>query len=160
MTEGCELLSVKKLVSYSMFALGASRLVFSLVQHFGGHEMTVIEVIEFLPFLLVGIALYVTDLDKIIVYISGSTNNHVELGLDAFNRGVARFFRWFSGVMYKYPELKGIDALNYFIANKTITFSQYFRKTHTGVLSYNMLAILVGGILLVIILVLSGGRIP
>jgi hypothetical protein len=144
-----------------MFALGAARLVFSLVQHFGGHEMGVIEVIEFLPFLLVGTALYVTDLHKIFVDVSLGMYKHVELrGLDAFNRGVARFFRWFSGVMYKYPELRGIEALNYFIANTTITFTQYFRKTHTGVLSYNMLAILIGAVLLAIIIVLSGGRIP
>jgi hypothetical protein len=94
-------------------------------------------------------------------WFSGVMYKYPELrGLDAFNRGVARFFRWFSGVMYKYPELRGIEALNYFIANTTITFTQYFRKTHTGVLSYNMLAILIGAVLLAIIIVLSGGRIP
>ena len=149
---------MKKLVSYSMFALGAARFAFSLFQHFTGHEMTVIEVFEFLPFLLVGVVLYVTDLHKIFVFISLSMYKQLELrGINAFNTSVARFFKRLSDFMYKYPELRGINALNYFIANRTISFSQYFRKTHTGVLSYNMLVVFIGAALLVIILVLSGG---
>lgn len=154
-----ERMSVKRLVSYSMFVSGIAELMFSFWHPH--HEITWIEAFEALVFLLAGVVLYATDIHKIVVSISQSLYKSVELKvLDGFHYAVASFFRRLSEVMYKYPELRGIDALNYFIANLTISFSQHFRKTHTGVLSYNMLAVLIGIILLVIILFLFGGYTP
>jgi NADH-quinone oxidoreductase subunit L len=85
---------------------------------------------------------------------------YLECSIDAFNYGVAGFFRRLSSVVYKYPELGGIDALNYFLANWVASFARRFRKTHTGVLSYNMLTAFVGVILLIALLLLFGGVIP
>lgn len=85
---------------------------------------------------------------------------HLELSVDALNYAVASFFRRLSNIMYKYPELKGIDALNYFLAHRVTSFARWFRKTHTGVLSYNMLTAFVGAIILIILLLLFGGVIP
>ncbi|MEA2090171.1 MAG: proton-conducting transporter membrane subunit [Thermoproteota archaeon] len=81
---------------------------------------------------------------------------YLERSIDALNYGVADFFRRLSSVMYKYPELKGIDALNYFIADLTTSFSRRFRKTHTGVLGYNMLAVFIGAMLVIVLLFAFG----
>jgi NADH-quinone oxidoreductase subunit L len=83
-----------------------------------------------------------------------------ECSIDALNYGVAAFFRRLSSVVYKYPELGGIDALNYFLAHWVTSFARRFRKTHTGVLSYNMLTAFVGVIILIALLLLFGGVIP
>jgi len=88
------------------------------------------------------------------------TFKHLERRIDAFNYSVAGFFRRLSGLVYKYPELRGIDALNYFLARFVTSFARRFRKTHTGVLSNNMLAAFVGAIILIILLLLFGGVIP
>jgi len=80
--------------------------------------------------------------------------------IDAFYHKVAGLFRRLSSLMYKYPELRGIDALNYFLAHFVTSFTRRFRKTHTGVLSYNMLTTFVGAIILIILLLLFGGLIP
>jgi len=58
-------------------------------------------------------------------------------------------------IVYKRLELR-IDALNYFIANQYTSFCQRFRKTQTGVLSYNMLMVPIGAALLVVLLILFG----
>jgi len=84
----------------------------------------------------------------------------LECSIDALNYDVASFFRRLSRVMYKYPELRGIDALNYFLAHLVTSFARRFRKTHTGVLSYNMLTAFVGVIILIVLLLLFGGVIP
>ena len=80
--------------------------------------------------------------------------------IDAFNYAVAIFFRRLSEVTYKYPELRGIDALNYFVAKLFTSFCRYFRKTQTGVLSYNMLMAFIGATLLIVLMLLFGGHIP
>ena len=85
---------------------------------------------------------------------------YIECSVDALNYGVARFFRRLSSVLYKYPELGGIDALNYFLAHRVTLFTRQFRKTHTGVLSYNMLMAFVGVIVLIALLLLFGGVVP
>jgi NADH-quinone oxidoreductase subunit L len=84
----------------------------------------------------------------------------LEHGIDAFNFAAASFFRRLSNIMYKNPELKGIDALNYFLARLITSFCQRFRKTHTGVLDYNMLAAFIGAVLVIALLILFGGLIP
>jgi len=51
-----------------------------------------------------------------------------------------------------YVELKIIDGLNYYIAGAAKFVSQGFRPSHTGILSYNMSAILIGLVALVVLL--------
>ena len=81
-------------------------------------------------------------------------------GIDTFNYAVAGFFKRISKAAYKKLELGGIDALNYLIANVTTSFCRRFRKTHSGILSYNMLAVSVGIVLLIALIFIFGGFIP
>jgi hypothetical protein len=118
----------KKRVGYSIFALGIVRLAFSLAQHLAGHEVTVMEVFEALPFLSAGVVLYATDVHKILVSVSQT--------------------------MYKSVELNIFDGFQYAVAKLITSFSRHFRKTHTGVLSYNMLMAFIGAALLLLLLAL------
>jgi len=81
-------------------------------------------------------------------------------GFDALYYSIAGFFRRVSEVAYEKLELGGIDAINYLIANVTTSFCQLFRKTHSGILSYNMLAFSVGIVLLIVLIFIFGGFIP
>ena len=65
-----------------------------------------------------------------------------------------------SKIMHKHLELGGIDAFNYLIAQNTVKFCQAFRKTHTGVLSWSMIGVMLGIPLLLILLFVFGGHIP
>jgi len=103
-------------------------------------------------------ALYHKVADGTIAF-SNIVYKRLEHSIDRLNYGVAGLFRRLSRVMYKYPELRGIDALNYFLARFVTLFTRRFRKTHTGVLSYNMLTTFVGAIILIILLLLFGGLI-
>ena len=76
---------------------------------------------------------------------------------NSFNYAVASFFRKLSNIAYEYIERKGIDAFNYFPVHLVTSFARRFRKTHTGVLSYNMLTAFVGAIILIVLLLLFGG---
>ncbi|MEA2090172.1 MAG: NADH-quinone oxidoreductase subunit L [Thermoproteota archaeon] len=78
--------------------------------------------------------------------------------INALYSKVADGTKAFSNIAYERLELN-IDALNYFIADLTTSFSRRFRKTHTGVLSHNMLAVFMGIVLLIILLFIFGGRI-
>jgi len=122
---------VKKLVSYSIFALGTARLVFSLAQHLAGHEVTLIEVFGALILLSAGVVLYATDAHKIVVSTARAMCEHVEVSV--------------------------IDQANYLIAGFITSFCRYFRRTHTGVLSHNMLAVFIGIVLLMILLFIFRG---
>ena len=122
----------KKVVGYGMLALGIVKLAFSLAVHSPGHVVATIEVVEALLLMSAGVVLYATDAHKIVLSISQS--------------------------LYKNVELKVLDAFNYCVANLTIAFCQRFRKTHTGVLSYDMVAVLIGAALLMALLFLLGGR--
>ncbi|MHA1348496.1 MAG: NADH-quinone oxidoreductase subunit 5 family protein [Candidatus Odinarchaeia archaeon] len=51
--------------------------------------------------------------------------------------------------MYKYIEVSAIDKFNDALVNGTKGFTEKFRNTHTGVLNYNMLGVLIGLIILV-----------
>lgn len=127
-------MSVKKLVSYSMFALGAARLAFSLAQHLAGHEVTLIEVFEVLLFLSAGVVLYATDVHKIFVSVCASARKRVEVGV--------------------------FDMFNYLAAECIEKFYQAFRKMQTGVLSWNMILVVLGATLLLIFMLLSEGYTP
>jgi len=91
------------------------------------------------------------------IAFSNIVYKRLERSIDRLNYGVAGLFRRLSSLMYKYPELRGIDALNYFLAHFVTSFARRFRKTHTGVLSYNMLTTFVGAIILIVLLLLFGG---
>ncbi|MGQ9718930.1 MAG: NADH-quinone oxidoreductase subunit 5 family protein [Nitrososphaerales archaeon] len=58
----------------------------------------------------------------------------------------------FSKWALKYIELGGIDRFNYVVADAAKGFSSRFRRTHTGILNYNILGIIVGFILLMTIM--------
>lgn len=58
--------------------------------------------------------------------------------IDGLNYLIAAATKRLSDLFYKYAELSGIDGLNYLVANGAVGLSSRFRKTHTGVLSYNM----------------------
>jgi len=73
-------------------------------------------------------------------------------GIDGLNYLVAGATKRFSGLFYKYVELGGIDGFNYLVADGAVGLSSRFRKTHTGVLSYNMILV---GFAFVLFLVLS-----
>jgi len=81
-------------------------------------------------------------------------------GIDRFNYYVAFFFRRISKAVHERFELGGIDTLNYLVANVTTSFCQHFRKTQSGVLSYNMLAVSVGIVFLIVLIFIFGGFIP
>jgi len=65
---------------------------------------------------------------------------------------VANVTRSISDNMFRYPELRGIDMLNYLIADGAVAVSSRFRKTHTGVLSYNMMLIVLTLVFMVLAL--------
>ena len=79
-------------------------------------------------------------------------------------RGFSKFYEMISGQVvslsqwaYPHLELGGFEALNYKFAKAVAYISGKIRKTHTGVLSYNMLAIPIGIVLMVILLIEFGG---
>ncbi|MCP8313002.1 MAG: NADH-quinone oxidoreductase subunit L [archaeon] len=58
----------------------------------------------------------------------------------------------FSNWALKYIELGGIDKFNYVLANAAKGFSNRFRRTHTGILNYNIIGMIFGFILLLILI--------
>jgi len=73
--------------------------------------------------------------------------------LDTAYRGMALL----SQVAYPRLELGGLEAFNRLLAKAVASLSRKFRKIQSGVLSYNILAVFVGIILLAILLLLFGG---
>ncbi len=69
------------------------------------------------------------------------------------SRRMVALSRW----AYPYLELGGFEVFNYRFAKAVAFISDKIRRTHTGVLSYNILAIPVGIVLLVILLTKFGG---
>ncbi len=72
---------------------------------------------------------------------------------DTAYRGMALLSQW----AYPRLELGGLEAFNRLIAKTVTSLSEKFRKIQSGVLSYNILAVLVGIVFLVILLLLFGG---
>ena len=70
---------------------------------------------------------------------------------------MARWAESFSHWIHAHIELKGFDAFNYSFAKRMAVLSQKLRKTHTGVLSYNMLSVFLGIVLLSFLLLFLGG---
>jgi len=61
--------------------------------------------------------------------------------IDGLNYMVAGAARKLSDLLFKYAELSGIDNFNYLVAKGAVGLSSRFRKTHTGILSYNMILV-------------------
>jgi len=72
--------------------------------------------------------------------------------IDGLNYLVAGATRKLSDLFFKYAELSGIDRFNYLVADGAVGLSSRFRKTHTGILSYNMILV---GFAFIAFLVLS-----
>ena len=82
----------------------------------------------------------------------------VELGLfEAFNQkiveGIAKLSRW----IYPSIELRCFEKFNQKVAENTTKLSEKLRWTQTGVLSYNMLIMLIGIAMLAFLLLVFGG---
>ena len=93
--------------------------------------------------------------------ISRTVHERLELGgIDAFTYAVGELFKQISKAAHTKLELGGIDVLNYSIASATTSFCQRFRKTHSGILSYNMLAVSIGIVLLIALIFIFGQFIP
>ena len=61
--------------------------------------------------------------------------------------------------LYPRIELEGFEGFNATVKNSVTRLSNRMRAVHTGVLSYNMLAVLVGIIVMVVLLLGYGGRV-
>lgn len=116
----------KKKLAFLMFTLALGELAFSFWHPH--HEIGALEAIEGFTVFLAGVALYVTDVHKFVLSVSQT--------------------------MYERVELKSLNAFNYFVAGLYVSFAQRFRKIQTGVLSYNMLMVLIGAALLIVLLFL------
>jgi len=77
--------------------------------------------------------------------------------IDAFYHKVADGTKELSRVLCKRVEIGVFDAFNYFVAECIEKFYQAFRKMQTGVLSWNMILVMLGATLLLILMFLSGG---
>ena len=78
-------------------------------------------------------------------------------GFSEVYHDMAQWAESLSHWVHVHIELKGFDAFNYIFAKHMANFSQRLRKTHTGVLSYNMLAVFLGITLLSFLLLFLGG---
>jgi len=73
------------------------------------------------------------------------------------NAFVYKVFVWptiaFSNWAFKYVEQSVIDRFNYVLAGAAAGFSNRFRRTHTGVLNYNVIGVLIGMVVIMLILI-------
>ncbi len=77
--------------------------------------------------------------------------------IDGLNYLIANGIKRFSDLFFEYAELSGIDRFNYLIADGAVGLSSHFRKTHTGILSYNMILVGFAFILLLVLSLYFGG---
>jgi NADH-quinone oxidoreductase subunit L len=69
-----------------------------------------------------------------------------------FVQGTIRLSR----ICYQWLELGGVDRFNYLMADAAVAVSSRFRKTHTGVLSYNMILIVLTFVLMILAILCLG----
>ena len=106
----------------------------------------------------------VAIVDRLSYLVAGATRKlsellytYVDVGsIDRFSYFVAGATRKLSDVIFKYGEIGGIDKLNYCVAEGAVELSSRFRKTHTGVISYNMSLVLFAFVVLLISLLCMG----
>jgi NADH-quinone oxidoreductase subunit L len=96
--------------------------------------------------------------------IKGSAwlSKNLEVGIiDRFNYVLTNFVNRGSSWLLKNLELGVIDRFNYVFASAIRAFSNSFRRTHTGVLTYNVIGIVLGAamilLLFMLIIIQSGG---
>jgi NADH-quinone oxidoreductase subunit L len=77
----------------------------------------------------------------------------IELNIiDRFNYVLANIVVSFSKWSLKVIELSGIDNFNYILARAGAAFCNKFRKTHTGILNYNLMGIMIGMFIILLII--------
>jgi NADH-quinone oxidoreductase subunit L len=98
--------------------------------------------------------------------IKGSAwlSKNLETGIiDRFNYVLADFVNKSSAWLLTNLELNVIDKFNYVFAAAVRAFSNSFRRTHTGVLTYNVIGIVLGAVIILLLFMLiiiqSGGTI-
>jgi len=90
----------KKKLAFLMFTLALGELAFSFWHPH--HEIGAIEALEGFTVFLAGVALYATDVHKFVLSVSQTMYKSVELkSLNAFNYGIASFFKRLSEFMYE-----------------------------------------------------------
>ncbi len=91
--------------------------------------------------------------------IASLSNMYLELEvgvIDRFNYVAAGAIHRFSNLLYKYADTAIIDRFNYTVADSAVELSSLLRKTHTGVLSYNMTLVGVAFVIYLILLLYIG----
>lgn len=87
------------------------------------------------------------------IKFSNGVNRFFELNIvDRFIYALAQTVQNFSEGLNKFFEQGVIEGFNYALARIAWSFSRIFRKTHTGDLNYNMIAVMLGVILLLLLL--------
>jgi NADH-quinone oxidoreductase subunit L len=76
---------------------------------------------------------------------------------ERLNQKIAVNVTRFSGWIYPSVELAGFEGFNQKLAENTSKLSKRLRETQTGVLSYNMLIMLIGIIMIAVLFVIFGG---
>jgi hypothetical protein len=75
-----------------------------------------------------------------------------EKSINNVGKKARRISRW----MYSFVELKGFEKINQKVAKTVSKISEKIRKMQTGILSYNMLIMLIGLIVIAILLIFGG----
>lgn len=121
---------MKKKVGYSFIVFGLLKSAFLLYERLSGHYIPIVEDASYILLLIIGGVIIFTDIHIPLSRLNEMFYNRVELG----------FF----------------DAINYWIADAVMSFSNSFRKTHTGNLNLNILAIQFGGLVLLAFFLIFG----
>ncbi|MEM2084124.1 MAG: hypothetical protein QXV10_06390, partial [Nitrososphaerota archaeon] len=88
-----------------------------------------------------------------LINLSRAIWRKIELNIiDKFNYVLANFVVSFSKWSLKVIELSSIDNFNYVLARAGAAFCNKFRKTHTGILNYNLLGIMIGIFIILLII--------
>lgn len=122
---------MKKKVGYSLIAFSVLKAVFIFYERFTGHTVPLVEDASYVFLAFIGISLIFTNIHRSITKITN--------------------------FVYETIELRGFDAFNYVLADTFVSISQAFRKTHTGILSHNLDALKIGGMIILLMFLVLGG---
>jgi NADH-quinone oxidoreductase subunit L len=99
--------------------------------------------------------------DIIILWFSSTASMLYSLiemgGFDKLNRKVSKIVSSTASMLYSLIEMGGFDKLNKKIKKSMTSFSESVQEMQTGVLSYNVLIMLIGAVLIAIMLLVFGG---
>jgi len=124
-------IKTKKQIGYAFIVFGLLKAGFIFYERFSGHNIPFVEDASYAILALMGLALIFTDIQNYLKDYTLWIYQKIELGL--------------------------IDALNYTLVKIVVSFTNMFRKTHTGVLRHNLVAIQAGGIILLLAFLILGG---